>query len=62
MAVRAVEEKHWRGEGATAMLCAEGAQGWQAVAGYRPGGKVFQLRSQGWYAQQDNGEAARPQR
>ncbi len=26
MAVRAVEEKHWRGEGATAMLCAGGAQ------------------------------------
>ncbi len=41
MAVRAVEEKHWRGEGATAMLCAGGAQGRQAVAGYRPGGEVF---------------------
>ena len=62
MAVRAVEEKHWRGEGATALLCAGGAQGRQAVAGYRPGGESFQLRSQGWYAQQDNGEATRTQR
>ncbi len=62
MAVRAVEEKQWRGEGATAMLCAGGAQGRQAVAGYRPNGEVFQLISQGWYAQQDNGEATRPQR
>ena len=62
MAVRAVEEKHWRGEGATVMLCGGGAQGRQAVAGYRPAGEVFTLRSQGWYAQQDNGEAATPQR
>ncbi|KAL0046172.1 hypothetical protein WJX82_004787 [Trebouxia sp. C0006] len=62
MAVRAVEEKHWRGEGATALLCAGGAQGRQAVAGYRPGGESFQLRSQGWYAQQDSGEATRTQR
>ena len=43
MAVRAVEEKRWRGEGATAMLGAGGAQGRQAVAGYRPGEKVFNL-------------------
>ena len=43
MAVRAVEEKRWREEGATAMLCAGGAQGRQAVAGYRPGEKFFNL-------------------
>ena len=59
MAVRAVEEKHWRGEGATVMLCGGGAQGRQAVAG--PLEKFLNL-DQGWYAQQDNGEAATPQR